>query len=74
MKRGDKRRRNPGRPPSVGADARLEVRLPEQLLVDLTAAAERLGVDRSTWVRLACLAALGRHVTFGGPVDPSLVE
>lgn len=58
MRRRDRRHDNPGRPATVGADARLELRLPAALLAEVTRAADGAGLERSAWCRLALETAL----------------
>lgn len=57
MKR-DRRHQNPGRPATIGADARLELRLPAELLERAKKRAERDGVSVSEWIRVLISEAL----------------
>lgn len=70
MKRGDKRRHNPGRPKG-GGDGLSEgvrvVRGPNLLLVEADAAAEREGISAAEWWRRAARVRLGWTEVLSAP-------
>ena len=77
-RRRKRKSNNPvGRPVTVGGEQAvvpMSLSMPVALVERTDAAAELAGLTRSQWWRLAAMAALGRSVSFGGAVDPSLVE
>jgi hypothetical protein len=62
MARRKRKSNNPaGRPVTVGGDSAavvVPVRLPESMRDEVDAAAARLGIERSAWLRMAVMAAL----------------